>query len=621
MAAVGWLLGSRAIAWNPAVNVSNQPSGARAFGPRIVRDHADTLHVVWTGGSDPSTSWRVKYQSYSGGAWSGIEDLSGPNGTRPDVAVDAGDVLHVCYEEAAEKNIWYRRRTPSGWSERVNLRSGGRSIASRIAVDPAGTRMLVAWHEDGQVGGEWDIGVNVFANGAWSGFQNISQDSALSAWPRVAIDQGGNFHVVWVSDGKHIYYRRLAASGTWGPRTEIHHTSTRGGLGDIAVSPDNVVHVVLQEDSGDGGWEIKHRSLTGTTWSPATNLSNRLGATDDISASIVADASNRLFVVWHDYANVFFSSRLAPGGAWSAAQPIVTGRYSATDPDLAITGGHVSHVVWQSRPTQADNWNIYWSNQPNPLPGPQGTLTGVVLDQYGQPVAEAVVSVGPSTGVTSPNGTYAFLVSPGTYTATARKAFFTEHAVPNVTIVENQTTTVNFSIASLGPSPVVSFNATPGNTFNSLSWQNPSSGQFAGTRIRFRTDVFPSDPEDGVLVGDFAGAPGSMGNFTHANLTNGTNYHYAAFAYDGNAARNYAGATTALATPHGPADYDRDGDVDQSDFGHFQACLTGPSVPQYDPACADTKFDEDVDVDTDDMAVFLGCMTGPGAMADPHCSG
>lgn len=66
-------------------------------------------------------------------------------------------------------------------------------------------------------------------------------------------------------------------------------------------------------------------------------------------------------------------------------------------------------------------------------------------------------------------------------------------------------------------------------------------------------------------------------------------------------------------------DMDRDGDVDQQDYGRFQACLTGAFIPQTDPACADARLDADSDVDADDAALFLGCVSGPDILADPYC--
>lgn len=67
------------------------------------------------------------------------------------------------------------------------------------------------------------------------------------------------------------------------------------------------------------------------------------------------------------------------------------------------------------------------------------------------------------------------------------------------------------------------------------------------------------------------------------------------------------------------ADFDRDGDVDQEDFGHLQACITGPGASQDDPACQNARLDADSDVDSDDVAIFRRCMSGPDAPANPTC--
>lgn len=66
-------------------------------------------------------------------------------------------------------------------------------------------------------------------------------------------------------------------------------------------------------------------------------------------------------------------------------------------------------------------------------------------------------------------------------------------------------------------------------------------------------------------------------------------------------------------------DLDRDGDVDQVDFGAFQKCLTGIGRPQDDPLCQDAKLDSDSDVDEIDLAIFEGCYSGPEVLADPDC--
>jgi hypothetical protein len=70
-----------------------------------------------------------------------------------------------------------------------------------------------------------------------------------------------------------------------------------------------------------------------------------------------------------------------------------------------------------------------------------------------------------------------------------------------------------------------------------------------------------------------------------------------------------------------PGDFDHDGDVDQTDFGHLQNCLSGNTVPQEEPACQNVFLDGNRDVDIIDIGIFLQCMSGPQVPADPHCAG
>jgi M6 family metalloprotease-like protein len=66
-------------------------------------------------------------------------------------------------------------------------------------------------------------------------------------------------------------------------------------------------------------------------------------------------------------------------------------------------------------------------------------------------------------------------------------------------------------------------------------------------------------------------------------------------------------------------DFDGDKDVDQNDFGHLQACLTGAGAHQDDPACQDADLDHDQDVDQNDASILLGCLSGPDVPAGRKC--
>lgn len=75
-----------------------------------------------------------------------------------------------------------------------------------------------------------------------------------------------------------------------------------------------------------------------------------------------------------------------------------------------------------------------------------------------------------------------------------------------------------------------------------------------------------------------------------------------------------------LPAEYAAADFEPDGDVDLSDYDHFQACISGAGTPQNDPACQDADVDNDNDVDLADFAALQRCMSGSHIPADPTCA-
>lgn len=72
--------------------------------------------------------------------------------------------------------------------------------------------------------------------------------------------------------------------------------------------------------------------------------------------------------------------------------------------------------------------------------------------------------------------------------------------------------------------------------------------------------------------------------------------------------------------PFIPGDFDRDGDVDQTDFEAFVSCLTGSNVPP-SAECGNRDFDADDDVDQSDFGLLQRCLSGEGNPAYAACAG
>ena len=65
------------------------------------------------------------------------------------------------------------------------------------------------------------------------------------------------------------------------------------------------------------------------------------------------------------------------------------------------------------------------------------------------------------------------------------------------------------------------------------------------------------------------------------------------------------------------ADFDGDGDVDQSDFGHLQVCFTSGAAPTAE--CRDADLNSDNAINQGDFDVFQACRSGPGILGATWC--
>ncbi len=147
-----------------------------------------------------------------------------------------------------------------------------------------------------------------------------------------------------------------------------------------------------------------------------------------------------------------------------------------------------------------------------------------------------------------------------------------------------------------------------------LNWTQPDDSDMTRVTIRFSTTGTPAGPNDGSLAATLDVTPGTVGTFLHTGLDHQLTYYYAVFAHGYTAI--YAPGVPASDKPTLPGDLDHDEDVDQSDFGVFQACLVETGTA-YQPGCEEADYEPDGDVDQNDLAVFQNCMGGSDS--SPGC--
>lgn len=306
-------------------------------------------------------------------------------------------------------------------------------------------------------------------------------------------------------------------------------------------------------------------------------------------------------------------------GSWGAEEVISNlPDAQALDARVAIATDGTMLCCWEYWGSgNAEAWYSVRSATSN---GATGTLAGTVRDQYGVGIPGASITTVMAAATSAPNGAYSTSSPTGTYTVTASKPYYAGQAVDNVSVLQNQTTTVNFVLTGQPPTSVTGFAAAASSTVNMLQWTNPGSAQFSATRIVYRTDRAPTGPNDGTVLIDDAALPGTTRTIAHTGLTNGVTYYYGAYGYFQDVSRFYAAGVHASGAPAVRPDMDHDGDVDQADFGLFQGCYSGAYNPQSAPECQQAKLDGDTDVDQDDATVFIRCMSGANVYASTTCA-
>lgn len=639
-----------AAAWTPETCIS--PEFAGVYGdPAVMFDSANRLHVVYMA-NPAGQSVHIYYRVFDGVNWSPPVDLPGPNYKEPEcaAAVDAVGNVHVVgmyrVDGTIDKpyTIYYWRFDGVAWSGPVMLSSGqggdGNNCSSPdIAVDRNGN-LHAAWAQNGMTGGESDIMYRKCLGGTWQAIQNVTANNAGTSYgsvsPDLTVDRfGDTVHLVWHDDflnnGFQAYYAsntNLGDPAAWTPKAQWFQLST-GDYGKgpgVMLDPSDRPHVFWTDRFGGSENKLGYRRWTGSAWTAAANW----GVIAYEGAAFDADGKMRFLYkapqpgqetleLWHRLydptANSFGAAELISTGASTLKVDFAA---------VAIDYWGYSNLVWSERKGE---WpgvgGLYYSAQALPQPplvGPSGTIAGFVRDQFGVGVtgARVLVPAGWST-LSGADGAYALRLPVGPHQVSATKDLYDTHVQP-VTIAENQSHVIDFVVAGRAPDPLVELKVIPGNRSNQITWTAAANPSLSGLVVRYATQAPPASPDDGVPLFEGPISAGIGPTLSHAPLPNGKPCYYTGFTYFEGASRYYAAGTAATGTPAGPGDLDRDGDVDQGDFGLLQNCFSGSYVPQTDPACRGARFDGDDDVDQDDVARFLLCFSGPDVPSNAECA-
>lgn len=280
----------------------------------------------------------------------------------------------------------------------------------------------------------WSLAEGAASAPAWEPPVNISNTPGESRAPALAVDSRGVIHVVW-EEGQYLYHS-YRAGATWSTPRRIFV----GEQPALAIDHNDVPYLIYVNEFR-GNYEIYFCQWTGSYWTLPRNVSQTSG----VSAipDVAVDRFNTLYVVWTDnspgynviyygqWTGVFWINRPIPqakgsvasiaiggddlihvvwqsrdsieepyeiyhaqwdGQAWSLPENLSDSQNHSTIPDIAVSADGVAHVVWEERINDTDyiyycgNRSLSWSVQEMISEGPGNAyLPSVTVDAYGFP--------------------------------------------------------------------------------------------------------------------------------------------------------------------------------------------------------------------------------------------
>ena len=202
--------------------ITGQPAAYASAGGRI------DLFVRGTEG-------RVWRRALVGGRWGTWSDLGGPVADAPSVAF-TGPSQWTVFARGNDGLI--RTRGPNiGWTSIGG--PNGRGVQGRpgVAIDAAGAVHVAVRHRTDEV---WE---RVYANGAWSDWQNLG--GTVSGSPTL-LAAAGRIYLFAVAADNRLWQRNFVdgAWGGWFPRSEFATGEIQGAIG-AEPGPDGSASVVL----------------------------------------------------------------------------------------------------------------------------------------------------------------------------------------------------------------------------------------------------------------------------------------------------------------------------------------------------------------------------------------
>ncbi len=364
--------------WSPAENVSANASYSLV--PSMVIEPDDSVNIAWQDYGGPRIAWQGTLLSKAREAGQdfappeAISSTAGyggyPEVRDPNLAVDSQKTIHLAWagNTAGGYRIFYARKPDGGvWTfPRVIHEGSGNSFRPRLAVD-AGDVLHVVWQEMLSSNTQIDVYYSrLIGNDVWATPTNLSQNTGDSQEPGLLIGADGTLHVVWrdnslSADQADILYMYKPLAGAWSPIADVSNTAG-DSAGPVLVEDAAATLHLAWYDNTPGNWEILYatRPLAGS-WSSGANVSHTAGRSGQ--PSLFYDKAGKLHLAWADDTT---GKVLNNGGCLRSIAP--RGRRKPRIRPIRRPQGPMLHVSAPcSTPSTTGEFDIYYLSKVNPV--------------------------------------------------------------------------------------------------------------------------------------------------------------------------------------------------------------------------------------------------------------
>ncbi len=362
-------------AFSPLDDVSR--AGARtAWNHDVAVDAGDLPHLAWEERL-PQGDTGIRYSRFDAAAfgWTAGETVSDdPTGQQLDprlatTTTPAGQVVDAVWEgwgAQATPRVMHRRRAAAGWLDVADVCSATDPMVH--ATDPAlaswpGGEALVVWAENEP--GRSEVRARALAaSGAWGPVQTLARGQGVVARPELLVD-GATLHLAWVDDGE-VHYARRTPQG-WSAAVNVSRSPMAPSSEPTLAMWRGALHVAWIEATAQGA-HVAHAVAQGGGFGPIELLTLEGGVASRLHPFLLADG-DRLVCLWQDRRlgrqRVFWS--WTDDGRLDAPRTVAAPGGDPGRPALAGDRVGGTHALWSIDAGGAAE--VFWAHEPAPGAG------------------------------------------------------------------------------------------------------------------------------------------------------------------------------------------------------------------------------------------------------------